>query len=200
MNEQTGDISDKPELTPEYINSLPVIRYTGPINIINTPDELADALRILSIERYVGFDTESRPSFKKGQNYPISIIQLATLNEVFIIRVGNTGFSDDLIKFFESDTEKVGVGLQDDVRKLAENRRFTPNKMVDLSDIARRYGHVKSSLRALSASFLQHRIVKSAQKTNWARVNLTETQLRYAATDAWVCLLIHPFLVDLNNK
>ncbi|MDR2884303.1 MAG: hypothetical protein LBV09_04265, partial [Deferribacteraceae bacterium] len=73
-------------------------------------------------------------------------------------------------------------------------REFTPNGIVDLSEIAKSKGQIKSSLRALSARYLNQRIVKSAQKTNWARVTLTESQIRYAATDAWACLLIRPFL------
>ncbi len=195
MSEEQETKSEEQILTPEYINSLPVVCYTGPITIVDTPQALADMIDLLSIEKYVGFDTESRPSFTKGQNFPISIIQFATLNEAFIVRVNRTGFTGELVSFLESDVEKVGVGLQDDIRKISANHPFQPRNMVDLSEIARRQGHVKSSLRVLSARFLQHRIVKSAQKTNWARKKLTETQLRYAATDAWVCLLIRPFLV-----
>ncbi len=181
-------------LTPEYINNLPVLTFRGPIHLISTPAELDRALDRLRSEPCVGFDTESRPSFTKGQNYPISLIQLATPAEAFIIRIRSITFNDSLVSFLESPVEKIGVGIKDDIRKMKMEKTFTPKSMVDLSEIARAKGHQKSSLRMLSARYLHQRIVKSAQKTNWARPNLTEAQLRYAATDAWACLLIRPLL------
>lgn len=182
------------ELTPEYINSLPILSFQGPITIVDTVVRLEKMLEILSAEKNVGFDTESRPSFTKGKVYPISLIQFATLTEAFIVRFNKVGFTDSLLEFMQSNVEKVGVGLKDDLRKLRELREITPKGMIDLSEIARSKGYKKSSLRALSAIHLNQRIVKSSQKTNWARTNLTEQQLRYAATDAWACLLIRPKL------
>ena len=182
------------ELSPEYINSLPILTFRGPIHIIDTSKELSGLLNSLLGEPAIGFDTESRPSFIKGKSYPISLLQFATQSDAYIVRLRKTGFTDELKSFFESAIEKVGVGLKDDMRKLQAERKFNPRGMVDLSEIAKSKGHIKSSLRALSAKYLQQRIVKSSQKTNWARVNLTESQLRYAATDAWACLLIRPCL------
>lgn len=182
------------ELTPEYINSLPVLSFKGPIHLVRSKSELDSAIGVLQKEPAVGFDTESRPSFVKGRNYPISLIQLATPSEAFIIQLRTTGFTDSLKEFFELAVEKIGVGVKDDLRKLKQERDFLPHSMIDLSEIAKMKGHLKSSLRVLSARYLEHKIVKSAQKTNWSRFNLTETQLRYAATDAWACLLIRPLL------
>jgi ribonuclease D len=161
---------------------------------VDTEAELRLAIAKLTAEPCIGFDTESRPSFEKGRNYPVSLLQLATPNEAFIIRIRKTGFPDELKDFFESPVEKIGVGLADDFRKLNTERKLAPQALVDLSEIARKKGQIKSSLRVLSAKYLQQRIVKSSQKTNWARINLTESQLRYAATDAWACLLIRPLL------
>ena len=194
--ENTPKIED---LTHEYINKLPVLTFDGQIHLISTEAELDNALVYLRREPCVGFDTESRPSFIKGKNYPISLIQLATSTDAFIIRFRSVASYDGLVSFMESPTEKVGVGIKDDIRKLKMEKMFTPNAMVDLSEIAKSKGHQKSSLRILSAYYLQRRIVKSAQKTNWARSNLTEAQLRYAATDAWACLLIRPLLDAVNN-
>ena len=158
------------------------------------PEELEHTIERLKLELSVGFDTESRPSFVKGQHYPISLLQFATHKEVYIIQLRKTGFIDCLSSFFEAAVEKVGVGLADDIRKLKELRDFTPAAMVDLCGIAKAGGHQKTSLRVLSAYYLGKRIVKSSQKTNWARNVLTEKQLRYAAIDAWACLLIRPLL------
>ena len=187
------------ELTPEYINSLPILSFRGPIHLVDDTESLNPMLDKLFAEPCVGFDTESRPSFVKGKSYPISLLQFATPDEVYIVRLRRSGFSNRLRDFFESDVEKIGVGLKDDFRKLKDERDFKPNALVDLSEIAKAKGHVKSSLRVLSARYLHQRIVKSSQKTNWARVNLTENQLRYAATDAWACLLIRP-LLDADNS
>ena len=187
------------ELTAEYINSLPQLSFTGRIQVISQFADLDNILKELMLLSAVGFDTESRPSFTKGQSYPISLLQIATSRNVYIIQIQKTGFTDSLNAFLASNTEKIGVGLKDDVRKLKDERDFTPNAIVDLSEIARSKGYKKSSLRALSACFLKKRIVKSSQKTNWAREHLTDKQLRYAATDAWACLLIRPFLDEAPN-
>jgi ribonuclease D len=188
------EIQDIPDLTPEYINKLPVLAFNGRIHLISTAEEMSKALVKLKKELCVGFDTESRPSFIKGQNFPISLIQLATPTDAFIIRFRSVTFCDSLVNFLESSTEKIGLGIKDDIRKLKSERMFTPNTMIDLSEIAKMKGHQKSSLRMLSAYYLRKRIVKSAQKTNWARSKLTDAQLRYAATDAWACLLLRPLL------
>ena len=193
-NDNQETVPEIPALTSEYINQLPALTFRGPIHLISTHKELDSALDTLRKEPCVGFDTESRPAFSKGQKYPISLIQFATPSDAFIIRFLPVTFNDSLVSFMESSTEKIGVGIKDDIRKLKMEKAFNPKAMVDLSEIAKKKGHQKSSLRALSACYLQHRIVKSSQKTNWARSNLTETQLRYAATDAWACLLIRPLL------
>ena len=197
-NNSSENTPEIPTLTYEYINKLPILTFKGQIHLISTSVQLENALSSLQDESCVGFDTESRPSFAKGLNYPVSLIQLATPTEAFIIRFRFATFSNSLISFLESSTEKIGVGIKDDIRKLKKEKVFTPKAMIDLSEIAKSKGHHKSSLRMLSAYYLGQRIVKSAQKTNWARANLTEAQLRYAATDAWACLLIRP-LLDNNT-
>lgn len=182
------------ELTSEYINSLPIISFRGPIKIVDSAKTLKRAIDEISAEPCVGFDTESRPSFVKGCAYPISIVQLSTPSTAYIIKLRHTGFTRVLADFFESSIEKIGVGIKDDIRKLILEHRFKPSSFVDLSEVAKSKGYKKTSLRVLSARYLEQRIVKSAQKTNWARNHLTDAQLRYAATDAWVCLLIRPLL------
>ncbi|MDR2884863.1 MAG: hypothetical protein LBV09_07115, partial [Deferribacteraceae bacterium] len=98
------------QLTVEYINSLPILRYAGNIEIVSTPYDVDELMRKLRDEPSVGFDTESRPSFVKGKTYPVSLIQLATPKNVYIVRFGKTGFTDSLAYFMESNVEKIGVG------------------------------------------------------------------------------------------
>ena len=194
MSNQSENSENTTILTSEYINSLPILKFAGPIEMINTACELGELVEKLRNEPCIGFDTESRPSFIKGTKYPISLIQLATPSTVYIIRFAKTGLTGSLLEFMQSDVEKIGVGLVDDAKKLRSIRPFEPKGIIDLSDIAKSKGLVKSGLRTLSARYLNHRIVKTAQKTNWAKTSLTENQLRYAATDAWACLLIRPLL------
>lgn len=178
------------ELSAEYINTLPVISFEGEIRLISAPHELSTLLENLLNEKAVGLDTESKPSFKKGIQYSVSILQLATKTDAYIVRLRSTGFLYKLKRFFESDVKKVGVGLNDDIRKLNQLREFTPNAFVDLSEKAALLGHSKLSLRALTAHYLKRRVIKSSKTTNWSRKALTEKQLRYAATDAWLPLIL----------
>ena len=68
--------------------------------------------------------------------------------------------------------------------------KFTAGGFIDLSAMAKQKGIVQSGAKALTARYLGRKLVKSSQKTNWAKKNLTDRQLVYAATDAWVCLHI----------
>ncbi|MDR2401085.1 MAG: 3'-5' exonuclease domain-containing protein 2 [Deferribacteraceae bacterium] len=181
------------ELSVEYINSLPVISFEGEIKVIVAPQELTSLLDSLLSEKAVGIDTESKPSFKRGVQYPVSLLQLATASNAYIVRLRKTGFPYKLKRFFESEVQKIGLGLSDDLRKLKFLRDFTPNAFTDISEKAAKLGHSKVSLKALTAYYMGKRVVKSSKTTNWSNPSLTEKQLRYAATDAWLPLM----LVDL---
>jgi ribonuclease D len=178
------------ELSAEYINTLPVISFTGEIKIITQAKDLSALLDRLALEKAVGIDTESKPSFRKGVQYPVSLLQLSTESEAYIVRLKSTGFIGKLKIFFESEVIKVGLGLKDDLRKLKKLREFTPNSFIDISDAAARLGHSKVSLKTLTAYYLGKRVIKSSKTDNWANPRLTEKQLRYAATDAWLPLLL----------
>jgi ribonuclease D len=178
------------ELSAEYINTLPVISFTGEIKIITQAKDLSALLDSLALEKAVGMDTESKPSFRKGVQYPVSLLQLSTESEAYIVRLKSTGFIGKLKNFFESEVIKVGLGLKDDLRKLKKLREFTPNSFIDIADTAANLGHSKVSLRTLTAYYLGKRVIKSSKTDNWANPRLTEKQLLYAATDAWLPLLL----------
>jgi ribonuclease D len=178
------------ELSAEYINSLPVISFAGEIRVITEAAELSLLLDTLLAESAVGIDTESKPSFRKGVQYPVSLLQLATQSDAYIVRLKSTGFIEKLKIFFESEVKKVVLGLNDDLRKLRKMREFTPAAFTDIAETASRLGHSKVSLKTLTAYYLGKRVVKSSKTDNWAKPILTEKQLRYAATDAWLPLLL----------
>jgi ribonuclease D len=123
-------------------------------------------------------------------------VQIAIRGSVYLIQIKQTGIEDSLIRFLENPAIlKAGIALRDDLIKLREIRDFVPAGFVDISDMAARKGIIQTGVRALSARYLEGRISKTAQTSNWERRELTEQQKRYAATDAWACLEIYPLLM-----
>jgi ribonuclease D len=186
----------KTTITHEEVNSLPLKAFEGKIVLIEDPAKLDKAIQEVSKHRLVGFDTETRPSFKKGQHYKVSLLQLALDKKVFLIRLNHTGITDELIALFENENViKTGVGLRDDLVALQKLRKFHPKGFEDLAVISKKSGLLVESVKKLTALLLGFRISKSAQTSNWEAISLSEKQLEYAATDAWVCLEIHKKLV-----
>ncbi len=145
----------------------------------------------------LGFDTETKPTFKKGKKHSVSLLQLSTDNLACLFRVNKIGIPDDLINLL-SDPEvlKTGVAVHDDIRFLTAIRKFTPSGFVDLQSFVRGYGIKSSGLKKLAAIVLGFRISKRQQVTDWEAETLSEAQQIYAATDAWVC---HQIYTKLTN-
>lgn len=183
-------------ISKEYINSLPIIKYEGQIRVIQRADELSDFIDNLPAGSVAGFDTETRPSFKSGESHSVALVQIALPDIVLLVQVQKVGLPVPLIKFFENPAiQKVGIGIKDDINKLTQIAAFTPAGFVDLSCIAEKKGIVQTGVRGLAARYLNGRISKSAQTSNWEKKNLTGKQQLYAATDAWACLMIYPLLL-----
>jgi ribonuclease D len=184
-------------LSRDYINSLPIIRFEGYVVVVTSEDQAAAAIERLQRESLVGFDTESRPSFTRGKSYPISLVQLATEDTAYLFQLKKTGFTNKLLEFLENENvKKIGVGIKNDIEKLQELRKFKAGGFIDLSAIASEKGIIQVGLRGLTARYIEHRITKTAQKTNWAQTQLTKKQQIYAASDAWICLRIYPRLLE----
>ena len=176
---------------------LPRVAFEGEIIVVQNNDQLKQCVSELVKESEIGFDTESKPAFKRGQYFPISLIQLSTLTKAFIIQ---RKFVD--IKYirpiFESEKiKKIGIALHEDLRKMRTelDLDYDVAGFVDLSAIARKKGIIQIGARSLSARYLKQTISKSAQTSNWAKKDLTSKQLTYAATDSWICLRIYPHLI-----
>lgn len=183
-------------LSREYINSLPIIRFEGNVVLVTEAEQADRAMDRLSQELCVGFDTESKPSFTKGTSYPVSLIQLATQDTAYLLQLKKTGFTDKMAEFLENpNIKKIGVAVKNDIIKLQEQREFTAGGFVDLSKLASDKGIIQVGLRGLTARYIERRLTKSAQKTNWAKSELTWKQQVYAASDAWVCLRIYPLIL-----
>ncbi|HER09278.1 MAG TPA: 3'-5' exonuclease domain-containing protein 2 [Bacteroides sp.] len=185
------------EISKEEVAQLALIQYEGPVNIIDSMEKFHEAIGPILDEPVLGFDTETRPSFKKGKVYPTSLIQLATPDCVWLIRVNRIGYPRELKDLFASEERlKVGSGLKDDLRRLTSDVRFNPAGFLDLQDYVEAFRIEEKGLKKLAGIVLGHRISKSQQVSNWDADRLTEAQVRYAATDAWICLEIYHRLRD----
>lgn len=183
-------------ITNEEINELELDRFEGTLHIIETEDELKKALKNLRKESIVGFDTESKPTFKKGEYNHISLIQISTETDAYLIRVNKTGITNEFKSFLELETiTKIGVALRDDLIDMRKLRDHKPAGFIELNHLVKEIGIECNGLRKLTAIILGFRISKSAQVSNWENDELTEKQLNYAATDAWVCVSMYNKLV-----
>lgn len=179
-------------ITKAEIMKLPLKAYNGKVVMAVTPEQINQALTEINTHRVVGFDTEARPTFKKGQIRNVSLIQVATKDLVYLIRIMDTGLTDGLVRFLENDSLiKVGIGLEDDYNLLRRLRGFNPAGFLDLNPKMKELGAISIGARNLAAMILEFRISKSAQTSNWENQVLTPKQVRYAATDAWICLEIY---------
>jgi ribonuclease D len=180
-------------ITPETISheelmALPVLQYTGPIHVVTTAAQLEHAIADVRREHVLGFDTEKRPSFQKGQNHAPSLVQFATDRAAYLFQLAQLDGASVLTGIFENPKiVKTGIALVRDLIELQALFPFEARNVVDLGDAVARHGFKQTGLRNLAGMFLRGRITKGARTTNWANHKLTASQIRYAATDAWVC-------------
>ena len=187
MSKLPGIALNKNKLSKTEINSLPLRYYNGAIHIIQTAEQAKDACAILIKEKVLGFDTETRPAFKKGQSYLPSLLQLAGTKVVYLFQLSQCGLTDSIIILLSNvNIIKSGVAINQDLTELQQILNFEPAGFVDLGDIARSKGLPHHGLRGLAAYLLKFRISKSGRTSNWSANQLTKKQIKYAATDAWV--------------
>ena len=183
----SGLALDKNKLSKTEINSLPLRYYNGPIRIIQTAEQAKDASTILIKEKLLGFDTETRPAFNKGQSYLPSLLQLAGTKVVYLFQLSKCGLPDSITNLLSNvNIIKSGVAIDQDLIELQQILNFKPGGFIDLGDIARSNGLPHHGLRGLAAFLLNFRISKSSRTSNWSANQLTKKQIKYAATDAWL--------------
>jgi ribonuclease D len=150
-------------------------------------------------EKYLGFDTETKPSFRKGHKNKVSLIQFSTVNTAYLFRINKIGFPDELARILaDAGITKIGVAVRDDIRYLRTLKKFNPDGFVDLQNYVKEFGIESSGLKKLTAIVLGFRISKRQQVTDWEAKELSEAQQIYAATDAWVCREIYMKLINSN--
>jgi len=185
----------------ETLNELPKGQFEGTIKVITRPEEVEEVIPEISIHAVLGFDTETKPAFKKGTQNGISLLQLSSDDTAWLFRLNLTGFPKSLVKLMATPTIlKVGAAILDDVRGLKKLKRFEDGGFVDLQKHVEEFGVEEKGVKKMAAIFLNKRISKRQRLTNWESRVLTEPQLRYAATDAWVCLKIYQQMQMIKNN
>jgi ribonuclease D len=181
----------------EDIKHLPLIKFEGTIHTVETMEALDEALKIIRTQEIMGFDTETKPTFTKGDYNHTAIIQLSTMTDAFIIRISEIGIPDQLKDILEDQgILKVGISIRDDIKELKAMRAFKAGGFLDLNEVAKELGITQIGMKSLTGIFLKARISKSQQTSNWETKELSPGQLSYAATDAWVCIKIYRMLMD----
>ncbi len=182
------------------IPALPRVLFQGRIIVISSPYEVDKAVDYLLSQQILGVDTETRPSFKKGQTYKVSLLQVSSHDTCFLFRLNLIGLPPGLIRLLEDTTvPKIGLSLRDDILSLKKRTDFKYGKFVDLQKHVCELGVQDLSLQKLYANFFHQKISKTARLSNWENDILTEKQKLYAATDAWACIMLYEELQRLEK-
>ena len=186
-------------ITNDQTAELPSAHFDGRIVVVDREEQIEAACRDLASHRIIGFDTETRPSFKAGVTNKVSLLQLSTPTHCYLIRLCRTKLHSLLLKILSSpDIIKIGADVAGDIRSLHVLRHFKERGFVDLQQIASSWGIEEKSLRKMSAIVLGKRVSKAQRLSNWEASTLTPQQQMYAATDAWVCIEIYNKLMSVE--
>jgi ribonuclease D len=187
-------------ITVEELALCDLSWFKGEIVLVDNMKTFHEVLPRLLGSKLLGFDTETKPTFKKGGKNPVSLIQLSTSDLAVLFRINKIGFPQELINLLSNPAViKTGVAVHDDIKYLKSIKKFTPAGFIDLQLFVKDFGIISSGLKKLTAIILGFRISKRQQVTDWAAEQLTEAQQIYAATDAWVCHQIYNKLIAGKN-
>lgn len=188
--------------TPKtIIPDLPRFTFEGRIEVIQSESEAIRAVRALKGAPLLGIDTETRPSFRKGEKHKVALLQVSDRDICFLFRLNMLGLAPCLVELLSDPAiTKVGLSLRDDFMMLRGRRSFTPGGCIDLQEKAKLFGIEDMSLQKLFANIFGQRISKTAQLSNWEADTLTQSQKVYAATDAYACILLYEELLHLRQS
>lgn len=191
MDNTTPDIS----IPKAAISEMEAVTFPGMITIVDTPQLAAEAVGALENETLVGFDTETKPAFRKGQTNPVALMQVATDTHCYLFRLNLLGMNPDVKRFLENgNITKIGLSLKDDFFVMHRSAEFEPKGFIDLQNFVRRYRIADCSLQRIYAILFGQRISKAQRLSNWEAPRLTPAQQSYASIDAWACLRIYRHL------
>ena len=184
-------------ISKEKLGTLPSADYHGRITVIDDASKVGEAIETLRKADVIGFDTETRPSFKKGQTYNVALIQLATSDQAFLFRTNLIGFPKELIEILENPgILKVGLSIHDDFHNLRKVAEIEPQGFIDLQSFVKNYKIADNSLSRVYGILFDKRISKGQRLSNWEAEELSEAQQAYAALDASACITIYQYLKE----
>ncbi|MDN0022571.1 3'-5' exonuclease [Prevotella lascolaii] len=187
-------------LDKEYIKDLPLVSFPGKIITVNSEREADKAVPFLLSKDILGVDTETRPSFKKGQQHKVSLLQVATEDICFLFRLNYIGMVTPVISLLSNtDVPMVGLSWHDDLAALQKRMEFKPGLFIDIQDIIGDIGIEDKSLQKLYANIFKQKISKRQRLTNWDADVLSDKQMSYAATDAWACVRLYKEILKLKE-
>lgn len=181
-------------ITKEELNQLPLKHFEGRVDVIEDIQVIEHLVSELEQHTILGFDTETKPSFQKGKVNQVSLLQLATSEKVYLFRLNKTGLHPALLRLLSNPRiKKVGVGIRDDIKGLNRLVSFRQAGFIEIQDYVKQLEIEDSSLKKLAGLVLGIRVSKRQRLSNWEAPHLSEGQILYAATDAWVA-------IELLNK
>ena len=184
----------------EEVKDMPKAFFPGQIHVIQTPQEAERAVAYLKQCSILGIDSETRPSFTKGQSHKVALLQISSEEHCFLFRLNLTGLTLPIIMLLENPgVTKVGLSLRDDFMMLHKRAPFEQRACIELQEYVRTFSIQDKSLQKIYAILFKEKISKSQRLSNWEAEVLTPSQQQYAATDAWACLNIYNRLQELKR-
>ena len=185
----------KTSIPKNSISELPQVTFPGNIYVIDSMSKMSMAVNALRKERFVGFDSETRPAFFKGKTNQVALLQISSLDDCFLFRINKIGIPEKLKQFIEDESvKKIGLSLNNDFNAMGRFAEITPRGFIDIQDLAKQYCIADMSLQRIYAILFNKKISKSQRLSNWEAPTLTPAQQQYAAIDALACLEIYNYL------
>ncbi|MBQ3878501.1 MAG: 3'-5' exonuclease domain-containing protein 2 [Prevotella sp.] len=184
----------------QLISSLPVAEFTGRIEVVLSASEAERAVNFLLSQPILGFDTETRPSFKRGFQHKVALLQVATEDICFLFRLNHIGLAPSIVRLLEDATlPKIGLSWHDDINSLQKLGPFKTGHFIDIQHYVHDIGIEDMSLQKIYANLFGQKISKRQQLSNWEADVLSDKQKIYAATDAWACINIYKEIIRLKR-
>lgn len=182
-------------ISKEQVAELPLETFRGDVVVVDHVEEVQDACNFLSSQSALGFDTETKPAFKRGQVNKVALMQLSTEEVCFLFRLNKIGYPDELEAIMsDPGIKKIGLSLRDDFAAIRKRSVRKPENFIDLQGFVDQYGIEDNSLQKIYAILFSKKISKNQRVSNWEAETLTPAQQSYAAIDAWACLRIYNHL------
>ncbi|MFA6701359.1 MAG: 3'-5' exonuclease [Dysgonamonadaceae bacterium] len=188
-------------ITKQQIAELPIEKFEGEIIIVDKLTQVQSSIDFLKQHAIIGFDTETKPAFKRGQTHKVALMQLSTEDVCFLFRLNKIGFPKELNEILCSEEiVKIGLSLGDDFSAIHKRSDKKPQNFIDLQSFVDKYDIDDNSLQKIYAIIFGKKISKNQRLSNWEAETLSEAQKAYAAIDAWACIKIYNHLIEIDEN